>query len=256
MHRLILCLFVLLSACGGGGGGDSPPVTNTPPSTPPATTSSISGAVTAPNGAALSGVQLALSGAATSSTVANASGAYSFTGIANGNYVVTPSAAGAAFSPSSAAVTVQGQSVSAVNFARTPQSYASTQPIADAMAILHAQMLSDFAVYDREARNRASARGGMGGAYYLDSARGYVALVQRFVNDSLAFVNLRAQTMAIDSRAIAALFSTYATQDASFVDTFYCCIAGGLTGSDIAPFIADTQRSTNNIYALAILQLP
>jgi Carboxypeptidase regulatory-like domain len=252
MRRLLSYVAAFLTACGGGGGDGSTSASS--PQPPPSATHSIAGTVTAPNGAPLSGVQLSLSGAASSATVANANGGYSFVGLANGSYVVTPSAAGAAFSPASMAVTLQGQSASAINFARTSQSYASTQQIADAMVILHAQMLSAFATADRAALNSL----GVGSAYLRTSGRAYVDLVQVFVNDSLAFTSLKSQTMAIDWGAVAALFSTYGSQDSAYADTFYRDTAARLRLSNAVAdaVLADVIPQVNNIYALALLQLP
>jgi len=70
-----------------------------------ATTLSIGGQVTlSSNG--LTGVTMTLSGSASATTTTNSSGNYSFTGLApGGNYTVTPSMAGDAFSPQNAAFT-------------------------------------------------------------------------------------------------------------------------------------------------------
>jgi hypothetical protein len=82
-----------------------------------APTYSISGTISPASDAA--GSVVALSGAASASTTPNASGVYSFTGLASGNYNVTPTSQSASFSPASEPVTVNGASVSAVNFSGT-----------------------------------------------------------------------------------------------------------------------------------------
>jgi uncharacterized protein (TIGR03437 family) len=62
---------------------------------------SISGQVTSA-GNALSGVTINLSGSKTASTTSDSGGNYSFTGLASGNYTVTPSLRGYAFTPATA----------------------------------------------------------------------------------------------------------------------------------------------------------
>ena len=64
-----------------------------------------------------------LSGASGGSVTANASGAYTFAGLANGSYTVMPSQAGFVYSPSSRSLTVNGASVSGVNFTSVVQTY-------------------------------------------------------------------------------------------------------------------------------------
>lgn len=82
-----------------------------------AATYSISGTISP--AASGSGALLTLSGVASATTTANASGDYSFTGLANGSYTVTPSSAGATFSPTSQNVTVSNGNVGGVNFTAT-----------------------------------------------------------------------------------------------------------------------------------------
>jgi hypothetical protein len=65
------------------------------------------------------GATVKLSGAASASTTANSSGSYTFTGLANGAYTVTPGNTGYAFTPASQSVTVNGTSVTGVNFTAT-----------------------------------------------------------------------------------------------------------------------------------------
>ena len=62
------------------------------------------------------GATLTLSGAATATVTADASGNYLFSGLANGTYTVTPSKTGFSFSPAGQSVTVNGTSVTGVNF--------------------------------------------------------------------------------------------------------------------------------------------
>ncbi|HLB11961.1 MAG TPA: carboxypeptidase regulatory-like domain-containing protein, partial [Dehalococcoidia bacterium] len=77
----------------------------------------ISGTVTGQAGAPLAGVTISLTGAATTTVVTDANGSYSLTGLANGNYTLTPSLAGFAFTPVTTDVTINAASVSGRNFA-------------------------------------------------------------------------------------------------------------------------------------------
>ena len=74
----------------------------------------LSGVVT---GDVQQGVTLTLSGAASATTTSAADGSYSVTWLYGGDYVVTPSRAGYAFTPASEAVTVLGIDVTGVDFA-------------------------------------------------------------------------------------------------------------------------------------------
>jgi len=74
-------------------------------------TYSVSGTITGGGGSTVG-----LTGSAVASTTADSSGNYSFTGIANGSYTITPSKAGLAFTPTSLPVTVNGASVTGMNF--------------------------------------------------------------------------------------------------------------------------------------------
>jgi fibronectin type 3 domain-containing protein len=57
-----------------------------------------------------------LSGAASRSTTTDSVGNFSFTGLPNGSYIVAPSASGYTFSPTTASVTLNGASITGVNF--------------------------------------------------------------------------------------------------------------------------------------------
>lgn len=80
---------------------------------------SISGTISPPLGSA---TEVILSGTANAIVVTNANGSYIFTGLASGSYTVTPSKSGEGFSPSSQPVTINGASVSGVNFTASPTS--------------------------------------------------------------------------------------------------------------------------------------
>jgi Domain of unknown function (DUF4082) len=66
--------------------------------------------------AAGSGATVTLGGAWSATVTANGSGAYTFNGLDNGEYTVSPSKAGYAFTPASQAVTVSDGNVSGVDF--------------------------------------------------------------------------------------------------------------------------------------------
>ena len=113
---LVACLILIISCSGCGSFSNS--VSN-----PPAQSYSISGQVT-PSSAG-NGATATLSGAASGTTTADSSGNYSFTSLSNGSYAVTPSKAGYGFTPTSQAVTINGASISGVNFiaTATPTTY-------------------------------------------------------------------------------------------------------------------------------------
>ncbi len=71
------------------------------------------------------GATINLSGAASTTSQADASGNYVLSNLSNGNYSVTPTQAGLNFSPVSSAVSLNGASVSGVNFmvSQAPVSY-------------------------------------------------------------------------------------------------------------------------------------
>jgi Domain of unknown function (DUF1929)/Bacterial Ig domain/Glyoxal oxidase N-terminus/SdrD B-like domain/Kelch motif/Prealbumin-like fold domain len=93
-----------------------------------AQTWSISGTIS-PSSAA-TGATVTLSGASSGAVTPDASGNYSFTGLANGSYTVTPTEGGYTFSPSSQSTTVNGASVSNLNF--TAQTAGTSTLVIDA----------------------------------------------------------------------------------------------------------------------------
>jgi hypothetical protein len=81
--------------------------------------------------AAGNGATVALSGGASTSATADSSGNYTFVGLANGSYMVTPKHTGYAFTPGNQSATVNGASVTGVNFTATAAPVApsiTTQP--------------------------------------------------------------------------------------------------------------------------------
>jgi hypothetical protein len=81
-------------------------------------TYSISGTVSGISGT--TGVTINLTGASTASVKTDTTGAFNITGLASGKYTITPVKAGYIFTPSSAAVTVSGGTVTVPDFAATP----------------------------------------------------------------------------------------------------------------------------------------
>lgn len=80
---------------------------------------SISGQVTS-GGAGLAGVTVTLSGSAQGTAISDAFGNYTVNGLVNGTYTLTPTFTGFIFTPSSIAQTIDGVSITAVNFIATP----------------------------------------------------------------------------------------------------------------------------------------
>ncbi|MBI4294909.1 MAG: carboxypeptidase regulatory-like domain-containing protein [Chloroflexi bacterium] len=76
----------------------------------------ISGTVTQDGGVAYEGVTMTLAGPVTRTTVTDAAGKYSFEGVPNGNYTITPSMDGFAFTPPSKNVTVSDGAAPAQDF--------------------------------------------------------------------------------------------------------------------------------------------
>ncbi|MCU1224398.1 MAG: hypothetical protein JWQ42_2491 [Edaphobacter sp.] len=82
----------------------------------PTSTYSITGAI---GGAGGAGATVSLTGAATASTTADASGVFGFSGLSNGNYTLTPSSAGATYTPAVQNVTISNAHSLGVTFSST-----------------------------------------------------------------------------------------------------------------------------------------
>ena len=88
-----------------------------------ATAGSISGTISpAANGSGAT-ITLSQSGTTVATTTVGAAGTYSFSSVVNGTYTVTPSNAGYVFAPSSQSVTVNGASITGVNFTASLQTW-------------------------------------------------------------------------------------------------------------------------------------
>lgn len=80
----------------------------------------------------VSGVTVNLTGAASASTTSGVGGTYSFTALAPGTYIVTPSTAGKAYSPTNRTVVIVASDVTGVNFAQfTPSKRGSNSATVD-----------------------------------------------------------------------------------------------------------------------------
>lgn len=112
LFAAILLPWLCLSGCSGL-------VTQNSQQAPPPQTYSLSGTITPAAGG--NGATITLSGTASATTSANSSGAFTFTGLANGTYTLTPSRTGYTFSPTSQNVTVNGATVTGLNFTATQQ---------------------------------------------------------------------------------------------------------------------------------------
>lgn len=93
----------------------------------------ISGSITPSTLAAGTAVALSLNGTTVGTTAADGSGNFSFANLQNGAYVVTPSKAGVIFSPTSQSVTVNGTSISGVNFTASPQTWSLSGAVTPAL---------------------------------------------------------------------------------------------------------------------------
>lgn len=114
----------------------------------PSVSYSISGQVSG------SAATLTLSGATMGSTATDATGNYSFSVPANGSYLVAPSQSGYAFTPSTAAVTINGAAVTAVNFTATAVSAPLSHSVALSWTPSTSQNVIGYNVY------RATGSGG------------------------------------------------------------------------------------------------
>src|SRR6185312_9095064 len=80
------------------------------------------------------GSTVTLSGAANASTTADASGNYSFSALLNGSYTVTPTKAGAVFTPASQPVSINGSNATLVNFSGAVQTFSISGNVGTAAA--------------------------------------------------------------------------------------------------------------------------
>jgi hypothetical protein len=110
-------------------------------SSPGASTYTISGTVSG------SAATLTLSGTSSASTTTGAGGSYSFSGVANGSYVVAPSQPGYSFTPSTAAVAVNGGSVAGVKFTATANPTPIPHTVSLSWAASTSPSISGYKVY-------------------------------------------------------------------------------------------------------------
>lgn len=115
----ILCLVLLITACGGGGGGSDA-------GSPTATTASISGSITVGTNTDGLSVELRREGTVIKRAAADSAGRFSFAGVAAGSYEVSPSYSDWRFSPASRAVEIAGSDVALAPFAVEAESAGNT----------------------------------------------------------------------------------------------------------------------------------
>ena len=119
-----VAVLMLLAGCGGKATmSPASPVSNST-----VQNYGISGTLAPPLNAA--GATVTLSGAVNGVTTADSNGNFQFAGMIDGNYTITPIKAGITFSPSSQTISINGSSISLVNFsgAATPGSGGSGAP--------------------------------------------------------------------------------------------------------------------------------
>jgi hypothetical protein len=133
----------------------------------------IAGTVSGPGG---NGATVSLSGAATAIVVADSWGNYIITGLTNGSYVITASAPGYTFTPASQSVTLNGASVSGVNFSSVlTTTFSVSGNVAGAGGAFATMMLSSGAVVVADASGNFVFNGVIGGSYTITPAKsGYV----------------------------------------------------------------------------------
>ncbi len=107
----VLMMLLLISGCSTSTGDDFNVASSAP------NTYSISGVVSG-----TTGVTINLTGTSTTSVTTDATGAFTITGLASGKYTITPVKTGFHFTPSSAAVTVSGGTVTVPDFTATSNS--------------------------------------------------------------------------------------------------------------------------------------
>lgn len=200
----------LLAACGGGSGSNR--------------TGQQAGAlsieVTESQGAPLAQVAVNLTGMSSSKGLTGPDGIRVYSSLMPGDYTVTPAgSSGITYSPTSATVTVSGNSIQTVSFVAT---YATTAQIETYAAETHAQMVNAFLADDQTIIDQYTAAGDPAGlARYQAEATDFTGRVQAFVSDLLAEVQLQSQTMPVDDPAVSALLSSYSTEDARTVSALF-----------------------------------
>lgn len=255
MRLAAWALLALLAGCGGGGGGEDSDG-GTPTLPPVVASSSISGVVTTSAGTPIGGVQVQLSGAATATATSSATGSFQFVNLADGAYTVTPNAAAGPFDPIGAPVTVVGRSVSGIVFAKRPPT-ASMQDISAAFAAAHSSAIASFNAAETALGNELAAQGQFySGRHYSASRTNWVNALNAFASNAISHLRVTARNASIDRTAVAALFDSYAQQDATAASNYYRAANWGLTGSPLDSFIAETVVQTNGVYAAAVAQIP
>jgi hypothetical protein len=169
------------------------PSTATSP-TSPITTYSISGTVSG------STATVALSGPVTGTKATDSTGKYSFSGLPNGVYVLSASNSGYTFSPSTASVTINGASVTGVNFTGTASSSTTTRSVSLSWTASTTQNIKGYNVY------RADVSGGT----YVKRNASIVAATS-FIESVTSGRTYYYVATAVDSNNVESTYSTRAT---------------------------------------------
>ena len=103
-----------------------------PAFTATATTFGITGTVTPATSGSGAGMSLSQNSTVIGTTTVNGSGGYSFSGLANGSYVVTPSKAGFAFTPTSQTTTINNANATVPAFTATATTFSITGSVTPA----------------------------------------------------------------------------------------------------------------------------
>jgi hypothetical protein len=130
-------------------------------------TYSISGTISPVAGGA--GATVTLSGPAGAMSTSDSAGNYSFTGLLNGNYTVTPTSRGFAYSPASQSVSLNSANLTAINFTATPQ---ATHTVSLSWSSSPTTSVTGYNVYRSTVSGSLFARvnsAPIGGLVYTDS---------------------------------------------------------------------------------------
>ena len=221
-------------------------------------TYSISGTIA---GAGGSGATVVLTGTSNATVTADASGNYSFSGLANGSYTVTPSKAGFTFAPSSQNVSVNNNSVTAVNFTTATYSISGTITGAGGSGATVALTGASNATVTADTSGNYSFGGLVNGSYAVTPSKAGFAFAPSsqnvsVTNNSVTAVNFTTATYSISgtitgaggSGAMVTLTGTSnatVTADASGNYTFTGLANGTYTVTPSKSGFTFTPASTN-----------
>lgn len=133
----------------------------------------------------------------------------------------------------------------------------ATQTVIDYINIRHNQISVDFTSSETVLNSTLAAQGlFQSGAHYSQSGSNYVALVDKFLSDTLVFMQTKVKDSVVDKPTIAALLRSYQAADANFVSTYYGSVNWGLSSSGLPSFTSSIVNSVNTGYNSTIVLLP